>query len=183
MTGRFHQTIDAKLLKEILGCEVELIRAFCKSGFADNFNNHLGLPRWRDIALKAGSIIGFKLKGADAIVLRTLQDKLRDIEVDGIGLRRNEGFGKVAFNHPLCTNIDIGSPSIPIPSLKLDSAPKAGKIKELREEAKEIKEWTESLRRDFNARLLLQNGDSEKWEAVARWLHGAAGESIDELKQ
>jgi CRISPR-associated protein Csx10 len=185
--GRFRQTFDKKLLSEFIGVaieQIEKIQVFCKSGYVDNFNNHLGLPRWRDIALKAGSTIGFKLKGID---LSSLHTKLSTLEAGGIGLRKNEGFGQVAFNHPLCTgsNTDLGATAITIPDqLRLALAPQAGMARDIQEEERTIKEWTEQLREDFKeCPFLTKEGKyAELWAAVARWLYGAAGEPIENLK-
>ncbi len=99
--GRFRSSFDATWLKELLGVEVELRRSFCSTRLVDAFNNHLGLPRWRDVALCAGSAVGFRivepLTGEQQDVVLT---KMKDLESNGLGLRRNEGFGRVVFNHP-----------------------------------------------------------------------------------
>ena len=180
--GRALQSLDENFLGELLGYKVGKIHTFCKTGVVDNFNNHLGLPRWRDKALKAGSIIGFELK--ETVGLKTLQDKLIEIERDGIGLRRNEGFGLVAFNHPLCHNESkLDSNSILIPSaLQLTNAPQEGVTKELKEEERLLKEWHDELK-GFKAEPFTKNKkEAESWESIARWLHSVASESVDEVK-
>jgi len=181
--GRALQTLDEKFLSELLGLGIKgTFQTFCKSGVVDNFNNHLGLPRWRDKALKAGSIIGFQLE--ENVELRTLQVRLKEIECEGIGLRRNEGFGLVAFNHPLCHDESkIASNSILIPlSLQLTNVPRDGIAKKLKEEERLLRIWSDDLQ-NFNAALFKKEKQhAQPWESVARWLHSAASESVSELK-
>jgi CRISPR-associated protein Csx10 len=180
--GRTLQSLNEKVLSELLGFKVEEIRTFCKGGIVDNFNNHLGLPRWRDKALKAGSIIGFKL--GDSVDPKMLQDKLKEIERDGIGLRRNEGFGLVAFNHPLCHDeTKLGSNSIKIDkALQLIDAPQTGMTKDLKEEERLLNNWRDELQ-SFKAELFKkEKKHAEQWESIARWLHSAASQSVDEIK-
>jgi len=71
----------------------------------DGFNSQHCLPRWRDVSLAAGSTV--KLRLSTAVKL----ERLRELECDGIGLRRGEGFGQIAFNHPVyehCNGIARG---------------------------------------------------------------------------
>jgi|GEM_PF-580109 len=105
--GRFRADLDAVLLAEFLGgqvcpAQVKVRRAFCAGRVVDSFNAHMGLPRWRDMALRAGSAVGFQveienLAPADK---QALLERLRAVEEEGIGLRRGEGFGQVVFNYP-----------------------------------------------------------------------------------
>lgn len=73
-------------------------RRFSAVRAADAFNAKLGLPRGRDIALAAGSSVRLIFDGVSQPALVKL---LGTIELAGIGLRREEGFGRVAFNHPI----------------------------------------------------------------------------------
>jgi CRISPR-associated protein Csx10 len=69
----------------------------------DTYNAYLGLPRWRDVALCAGSTVGFQIEG-DGLTDEekgALLTRLEGIEREGLGLRRGEGFGQVVFNHVL----------------------------------------------------------------------------------
>lgn len=67
----------------------------------DSFNATLGLPRNRDVALVAGSSVRLSISG---ISLPELQKWLQSAEQRGIGVRRDEGFGAIVFNHPIYTN-------------------------------------------------------------------------------
>lgn len=96
--GRFYTGFDEAWLKAELGIEVEIIRQFVATTSVDSFNSHLGLPRQRDMALRAGSAVGLRLKGTPST---EWQKTLERLEQEGIGLRRNEGFGRIVFNHPV----------------------------------------------------------------------------------
>lgn len=86
----------------------------------DSFNAARHAPRWRDRAVVAGSSVGIEITpdGLAALVgdwriaggdstegiadeLAALRWRIRQIEAGGIGLRTHEGFGRVAFNHPV----------------------------------------------------------------------------------
>jgi len=81
---------------------IRICDVFAGHRVVDGFNAHLGLPRWRDTALRAGSAVRFTLKSPPVDLL----DRLAKIETEGIGMRRNEGFGRVAFNHPVYNNCE-----------------------------------------------------------------------------
>jgi len=80
--------------------EVELIRGFAKTREIDGFHNYLGLPRWRDRALIAGSAAGIQIID-DKFSNDDIVKKLEELEMTGIGLRRHEGFGQIVINHPV----------------------------------------------------------------------------------
>lgn len=185
--GRCRQTFDAAALEEIIKLPVEEpIQVFVKSSYVDGFNNHLGLPRWRDIALKAGSSVGFKLK--QPAVLETVQDRLTQIENEGIGLRRHEGFGQVAFNHPIYDGGSrLSDKGIVIPTdLRLATLPDADEdgdarsAARLKREAAALTEW----QADLNGKDVFDEGLFRKgeWDSVARWLHEAAHLPVNKLE-
>ncbi|MBI3960147.1 MAG: hypothetical protein HY328_15140 [Chloroflexi bacterium] len=90
---------------------VEPERAFSAARGFQSFNAKLGLPKQRDTALVAGSTALLSFQDID---LANLQILLRAAEEKGIGLRRNEGFGLVAFNHPVHSqNWSEGSLDLP----------------------------------------------------------------------
>jgi CRISPR-associated protein Csx10 len=104
--GRFLNTLTPEWLTEavnIKNLKVEILRSFSRIRFVDSFYNHLGLPRWRDQALEAGSIIGIRLvkEGGDEVTKQEVWDRLQEIERYGIGFRQAEGFGRVVMNHPI----------------------------------------------------------------------------------
>lgn len=90
--------LDEAWLGKRLGVPVAIQRAFVRSRRVDGFFGHLGLPRYRDWALVAGSTVGIIFpQGAPS----DLHLKLAELEREGIGLRREEGYGQVVFNHPI----------------------------------------------------------------------------------
>lgn len=90
--------IDSAWLSELVGADVAVVKAFARNRIIDGFFGHLGLPRFRDVALAAGSAVGFRFDGAPP---RDLHERLARLEQAGVGLRRAEGFGEVVFNHPV----------------------------------------------------------------------------------
>lgn len=124
--GRSHQRFEADWLSEALGVKVQIAATtgasgtvyplqFAHSRTGDAFNNHVGLPRHRDVLLVAGSSVTLEI--AAQIELDILLDRLSNVERMGIGVRRGEGFGRVVFNHPIyqdaCRN--VGNVSVRIP--------------------------------------------------------------------
>ncbi len=97
--GRFLNKPDKPVLEVLLGENVEIINIFVKTKTVDGFNAYLGLPKWRDIAISAGSAVGFKLEHPENE--EALFKLLEKLESEGIGLRKEEGFGRIAFNHPI----------------------------------------------------------------------------------
>lgn len=93
------------------------------------FHGQRRMPRWRDKVIDAGSCTGIIIKpeGWEALQKKALSEcepdgneasgnaatnqvpeagflwlrnRLQQLENEGIGLRRNEGFGRIVFNHP-----------------------------------------------------------------------------------
>lgn len=102
--GRTQHSFDKHLLARLLNIPAnniaDEIDQCVSSAMIDGFNTHHGTPRWRDEAIQAGSVVRFTLKNMDPEETVRL---LTTIEQNGIGLRHHEGFGRVAFNHPLFT--------------------------------------------------------------------------------
>lgn len=171
--GRFYQSLTGKWLAEQLDLglhegDIEVKQVFCKTGTAMGFNNHLGLPRWQDAVIKAGSTVGFSIK--KQIDREILTSRLGEIEEQGLGLRRNEGFGMVAFNHPIRTG------GMRIRPLRLD-------------EEMSLKEGINAAR-PFDPTGVTSNDKyrlpadlfrDAPWLAVARWLKARSNENLSEL--
>lgn len=167
--GRFRSGFDADWLKELLGVKVELQRSFCSTRPVDAFNNHLGLPRWRDVALCAGSAVGFRI--AEPLSMEqqdAVMAKMKGLENDGLGLRRNEGFGRVIFNHPLYhlwQNLKDKNMAIPLPETPTSTVTHDGNHAMLTEAA---------FREQWDAHLLQNNSfdalSTTEFAAVARLL-------------
>jgi CRISPR-associated protein Csx10 len=101
--GRFPTSFEEGWLADALGMEhddMRLIRGFAKTREIDGFQNYLGLPRWRDHAFIAGSVAGIQII-TDKLSNREIWEKLEQLELEGIGLRRHEGFGQIVINHPV----------------------------------------------------------------------------------
>lgn len=153
-------------LGEVLGLgPVEVLDAFARVRSVDGFNAHLGLPRWRDTALTAGSVVRFKLQSPP----EDWKERLQKLETEGIGVRRNEGFGRVAFNHPIFDNREaLGESDISleepmrIPGRKKDSF---------------MAWWEEKLEELLPANSMLD----PRFATVARWLRMNRDKSPGEL--
>lgn len=215
--GRFRQTLDdAAWIEALLNDDEEstdgeklfqlerdantnlpkIIHAFCKASAVDNFNNQLGLPRWRDLAIKAGSAAGFRIvppifqNEAEREQWRSkLQTRLEKIESEGLGLRRNEGFGMVVCNHPLYDHGDIEGTAWKIEREMKLAEPKAKPETEgyaVYTEYDAIGNWQRELRSDKDIEKLMSAEctnafEIQKWQSVARWLWSSASRPISEL--
>ena len=127
--GRFVQGFEESWLRQELGLDSNVAlqikpeRCFSAVRTVDSFNTKLGLPRTRDLALVAGSSARLEFSGIDT---STLQALLQTAEQRGIGLRRDEGYGRVVFNHPIYERLQSWSRSaLDLQQLQLDKA--AGK--------------------------------------------------------
>ena len=125
--GRSQQGFDAVWLSEAIGIKVKITEEsgadgtsyslqFARGKTIDSFNNHMGLPRHRDIALVAGSAVTLDI--VEPLTLDDLQTRLGEAEAHGIGVRRGEGFGRIIFNHPMHDNAcaQVGNVSIRLPN-------------------------------------------------------------------
>jgi CRISPR-associated protein Csx10 len=159
--GRYQLSFDADWLSRELNLQVDpgSLNVFARARQVDGFNAHLGLPRWRDAALEAGSSVGLRLLNPPA----NWRQRLEEVERDGIGLRREEGFGHVVFNHPIYD----GCEGITQSDLKLGNDLRLGTGGHaLREEYRFEKKWRKELDREKG----WAQCQSEVFAAVARWL-------------
>jgi len=171
--GRFATGFENEWLKRELGFEVTVMegRDFAATKVVDGFNTQLRLTRWRDVALAAGSSVRLQLAEPLTVELRK---KLIEVERDGIGLRRNEGYGRVAFDHPVYKNCaELTGTQVTIPS----------------EVSLDIKPGTllTTFKRKWEETLAKSEREKEKqWEqcrgdpflALARWLDAHRHEDI-----
>jgi CRISPR-associated protein Csx10 len=128
--GRFYGRFESDWLAPLLELEnaaaVEIIAAdderpaqVVRTKLVESFDARSGLPRWRDKALVAGSTARLVFANGK----RPSEKTLKDIEEQGIGLRRGEGFGRVIFNHPAHTGQWTGfAEAISIQSLGVSKA-------------------------------------------------------------
>lgn len=140
--------------------------AYARTRVVDSFNAHLGLSRWRDTALTAGAVVWIRL-------LAPPDDwtaRIQRLEAEGIGLRRNEGFGRIAFNHPvydLCQDIQNSAIALD-PQIRSDHAPGRDTFMGF---------WEEELKKHLSQNQRLD----ARFAALARWLHTHSNESPQAL--
>lgn len=161
-------TIDTNGLEEDL--------SFSAVRPVDAFNAKLGLPRARDIALAAGSCVRISFTGIELAEMVTILEKA---EGQGIGLRRDEGFGRVAFNHPVHDkNLATWSAS----ALDLSPLVLGGSTREAYPATSLIQfmlDWMDKLDNDLKPGSF----NDQRFEAVARLLHVSRLTSVDSMKQ
>lgn len=105
--GRFYGRFESDWLAhelqmpdvQIMAADEERPAQVVRTKLIESFDARSGLPRWRDKALIAGSTAHLVFANGK----RPDPDILKQLENEGIGLRRGEGFGRVIFNHPAHT--------------------------------------------------------------------------------
>lgn len=162
--GRQATGFAPEWLEPLLGLgALEIENACARTHVVDGFNAHLSLPRWRDMALVAGSVVWLKLQSLPD----NWKERLQQLEAEGIGLRRSEGYGRVAFNHPvynLCQGVQHSA--IPLDrQMRLGAGPGKDTFME---------RWEEELGK-------LPRKLDPRFRALARWLHTRSNESPDNL--
>ena len=169
--GRQATGFTEEWLQVVLGLgPVCIEQAYARTRVVDGFYSHLGLPRWRDVALSAGSVVWFHLKRPP----KDWKERLAELEQNGIGLRRNEGFGRVAFNHPIYARREaLSSTDIP-----LDRAfrPKRETLTDM------LSEWEETVDRFLQEEKKGKELDP-RFDGLARWLHAHAHLPLEKLLQ
>ncbi|MGI6344389.1 MAG: hypothetical protein ACOX18_04895 [Bacillota bacterium] len=95
--GRLISDLSSEALSEALGLDLEVRNVFVSVREIEGFDAVAGLPKSRDLAIKAGSAVGFQLKpGTDR---QAAKARLAQLETEGLGFRRHQGYGQVAFAH------------------------------------------------------------------------------------
>lgn len=91
--GQF--AVDPEIVRSELSarlrCPLTLERAFLRGRAVGGFNRKWGLPLPQALAVEMGSVFVFRAPAFS-------QSQLRDLEDQGIGERRSEGFGRLAVN-------------------------------------------------------------------------------------
>lgn len=106
--GNYFTYVDEVVLCDILNLNndfntnfnsenFKLIRSFCKTKEIDGFNMKHNLPKNKMIALQKGSSFYFEYTNSD---YEKLNKRLIEIERNGIGIRRSEGYGRIIINLP-----------------------------------------------------------------------------------
>ncbi|WP_298821615.1 RAMP superfamily CRISPR-associated protein [Chloroflexus sp.] len=180
--GRFWRGFDPGWLKQELnlpdGVEVTIdqvngeLLVCSATRTVDSFNATLGLPRARDIAIVAGSSARISFRG---IALDDLRKLLAVVEAQGIGLRRDEGFGRVAFNHPVYTQLQ----NVQIPSL--DLSPIVPTASEVSHPVMRILKFTLAWAQKLDQQNFKSCTDA-RFESVARLLHTSQHTSLEPIR-
>jgi CRISPR-associated protein Csx10 len=84
-------TTVTEVLSEVLEVSLSPLKSYMGSSFIGGFNRKWGLPLPQVQAIAAGSIFVF-----DSVALDV--ERVQVLEFEGLGERRNEGFGRVAIN-------------------------------------------------------------------------------------
>lgn len=147
---------------------------YAQTRVVDSFNATLGLPRWRDMAFVAGSTVRVSLKAPPVDWAMRMQR----LEAEGIGLRRNEGFGRVAFNHPVYEqrqNIRESAISLDW-QMRLSGGLGRDRF---------MDRWEEELEKHRSVLLRIKRQYEERFGscfgALARWLHACNDVPPEEL--
>jgi CRISPR-associated protein Csx10 len=162
---------EEQWLGQLLGVKLTIVRAFCRSRAVDGFFGHLGLPRFRDVALVAGSAVGLRL----AWVPDGFHETLRRVERDGIGLRREEGYGQVVFNHPIYS----------VPSLPSENRIRIPEALVRQGATESVPALIAGFRRLWERELEadgLQECEKDEFNAVARLLRHQSSAPFDVLR-
>jgi CRISPR-associated protein Csx10 len=183
--GRFATGFDPAWLAEVLSDEakkiaaedVEIVgqRAYAATRLVDGFNSVQRLPRWRDVALAAGSTVRLRVNG---LTDEEMLSRLKAIEENGIGLRRNEGYGQVAIDHPVYGDFE-GLANV---SLEVTDLPDALQIGGPLDSARGgFLKWVQDLATQPWDRCAGSAAIKGAFAALARWLVAYQEEPPDDL--
>ena len=184
--GRFMRGFDDSWLQRELelpeGATVTVDKARCFSGVraVDSFNATFGLPRARDQAIVAGSTVRLSFCGIEP---EELQARLAIIEAEGIGLRCDEGFGRVVFNHSIYQELEGWAEqeaALTLEPLKLGGDASGHKLTRL---YKFIEAWESELANLSWDEWKNLSKHTEHFEAVARLLHTTTVIGADALRE
>jgi len=156
---------------------VEIHDAYARTRVVDGFNATLGLPRWRDLALVAGSMALISLKDLPS----DWEARMQRLEAEGIGMRRNEGFGRIAFNHPVYKQRqNIRESAIPLdPQMWLDRSHRE------REWGAFMECWEDELEKHRPVLMKIKRQYNKQFDkcfgALARWLYMYSDAPCEEI--
>lgn len=144
-------------LESALGLgHLEITDVYARTRVVDGFNSTLGLPRWRETALVAGSVAWIRLVDPP----KDWAERMQTLESEGIGLRRNEGFGCIAFNHPVYYQRQELRDS----AIGLDQKMRLGSSQNL---SRFMEEWEDKL----DVLLPQERRLDAPFQTLARWMH------------
>lgn len=132
----------------------------------EGFDLRSGLPMWRDLGIAKGSVIAFEMANSN----ESIEDVFANLEQQGIGLRRSEGFGRVIFNHPLYFGeYGLLASDIDIPK-QLTISSKEG--------VDHVTKWREFV----SKKLLDSEFDRSEYRSLARYLVEYQFEDVEAIK-
>ncbi len=85
------RTVTEAISKRLGKVELRLLRAFLRGREVGGFNRKWGMPLPQTLAVEMGSVCVYEAAGCDTHILN-------ELEAQGIGERRAEGFGRIAVN-------------------------------------------------------------------------------------
>ena len=176
--GRFQVSFDEQWLRELLNVPLKNFTVFTQQRAIDGFDGTLGLPRQRDIAIRAGSTVEIELSTP---FTDEQLSHLKTLEEQGIGMRRSEGFGQIVFNHPILFHQPSyqSAPVVLHDKLRLASLT-ASNYDMLKIQDFLLNEWEE---RTLNQEKHWENCQSAEFGVVARWLSENCQRTLSELRQ
>lgn len=156
---------------------VEIHDAYARTRVVDGFNATLGLPRWRDLALMGGSMARISLKNPPD----DWEARMQRLEAEGIGVRRNEGFGRIAINHPVYEQRqNILESAIPLDSQMWLARSHWGS-----DLGAFLECWEEELGKHRSVLMKIKRHYNKQFDkcfgALARWLHMHSDAPCEEL--
>ncbi|MCB5265697.1 MAG: hypothetical protein LHW41_05595 [Candidatus Cloacimonetes bacterium] len=99
---QFNEEVLADLLTDdFTKNDFTLERHAQRLGIVSSFSGTTGLRKFRDIAIRKGSCFSFSLNDVANPKIEKLMKELQRLETFGIGIRKHEGFGCIAVNHPV----------------------------------------------------------------------------------
>ena len=175
--GRFVHSVDQKMLAKLLKIDaghIKKVEAFVSSRSVDSFNTHRRMPRWRDEVIVAGSMLRFTLAG---ITDEAVEKALHAVETSGIGLRRQEGFGIVAFNHPVflenpnMNGVSLGRAAEALAQLADISPDTLQTVRAIQAELTFTRDWHDKLDNCWQEKQAMWEALGDKYEAFTRLIY------------
>ena len=171
-------SIEQKTLGKLLDIDskhITQVEAFVDGRSVDSFNTYRRMPRWRDEAITAGSMVRFTLSGlTDEEIVTALQL----VETNGLGLRRQEGFGVAAFNHPVfltepkIDGISLGAAADALKKLADTNEDVAKAANAIHEELKFANgTWQKILDKCWRDKKSMWKSLDDRYEALARLIY------------
>ena len=123
-------------LGDVLGVDTSkltLLSSYTRTEMMSGYNTYLRLPRQQWQAIGAGSVFVFNISS------KLEEERLRELEQKGLGLRKGEGFGRVAINRQNSLSEEITEMQLDDPDeASTPNAPNTGINSELKKLLRDI---------------------------------------------